>query len=86
MPPTRRATALLSILAYSFSFAVFGLQVNLLGPSLSVVAQRVGRPEADLGIIFTLSALRRRLAPAARQACRQQHQQREGEASARPTH
>jgi hypothetical protein len=37
-----------SILAYSYSFLVFGLEVNLLGPTAIDLAARAGVVEADL--------------------------------------
>jgi hypothetical protein len=37
-----------SIIAYSFSFLVFGLEVNLLGPSAIDLANQIGVEEADL--------------------------------------
>eukprot|EP00879_Flechtneria_rotunda_P004360 GHRR01004611.1.p1 GENE.GHRR01004611.1~~GHRR01004611.1.p1 ORF type:complete len:484 (+),score=180.38 GHRR01004611.1:284-1735(+) len=48
---------LCNIAAYSFSFLVFGMQVNLLGPTASVLATRVGVIEPDLGVIFTINGL-----------------------------
>lgn len=51
------AVAIGSIVAYSYSFLVFGLQVNLLGPTASVQASRLGVTEADLGLIFTVNGL-----------------------------
>jgi len=45
------------VLAYSYSFVAFGLQVNLLGPTVSVLARKLGVVEADLGIIFTINGL-----------------------------
>ncbi|KAF8055830.1 hypothetical protein HT031_006605 [Scenedesmus sp. PABB004] len=50
----RRLQAL-SVAAYGFSFLVFGVQVNLLGPTASALAARVGVVEADLGVIFTVN-------------------------------
>lgn len=46
-----------SVLAYAYSFVAFGLQVNLLGPTVSVLARKLGVVEADLGIIFTINGL-----------------------------
>eukprot|EP00878_Enallax_costatus_P009486 GHUV01009912.1.p1 GENE.GHUV01009912.1~~GHUV01009912.1.p1 ORF type:complete len:478 (+),score=131.75 GHUV01009912.1:2037-3470(+) len=46
-----------SVLAYGYSFLVFGLQVNLLGPTASIQASRLGVTEADLGLIFTVNGL-----------------------------
>lgn len=43
------------VLGYSLSFAAFGLQVNLLGPTASVLARKLEVVEADLGIIFTIN-------------------------------
>lgn len=51
------AVELGSVLAYGYSFLVFGLQVNLLGPTASVQAARLGVAEADLGLIFTVNGL-----------------------------
>lgn len=45
------------VLAYSYSFIAFGLQVNLLGPTASVLARKLGVVEADLGVIFTINGL-----------------------------
>jgi MFS superfamily sulfate permease-like transporter len=45
------------IVAYSIAFFVFGMQVNMLGPTASVVAQQVGVVEADLGIVFTVNGI-----------------------------
>lgn len=46
-----------SVLAYAYSFIAFGLQVNLLGPTVSVLARKLDVVEADLGIIFTINGL-----------------------------
>ncbi|KAF6265167.1 hypothetical protein COO60DRAFT_1118639 [Scenedesmus sp. NREL 46B-D3] len=51
------AIAVCSVIAYSFSFLVFGLQVNLLGPTAAVLAAKIGVVEADLGFIFTVNGL-----------------------------
>jgi MFS family permease len=50
-----KALTICSIVAYSFSFLVFGLQVNLLGPTAAVLAAKIGVVEADLGFIFTIN-------------------------------
>jgi MFS family permease len=52
-----KAVVLSCIIAYSFSFLVFGLQVNLLGPTAAVLAAKIGVVEADLGFIFTINGL-----------------------------
>ena len=46
-----------SVAAYAYSFVSFGLQVNLLGPTVSVLARKLGVVEADLGVIFTINGL-----------------------------
>uniref|UniRef100_A0A383VLH6 Major facilitator superfamily (MFS) profile domain-containing protein n=1 Tax=Tetradesmus obliquus TaxID=3088 RepID=A0A383VLH6_TETOB len=51
------AVVICCICAYSFSFLVFGLQVNLLGPTAAVLAAKIGVVEADLGFIFTITGL-----------------------------
>lgn len=45
------------VLAYAYSFVAFGLQVNLLGPTVSVLARKLNVVEADLGVIFTINGL-----------------------------
>jgi MFS family permease len=52
-----KAVTICCIAAYSFSFLVFGLQVNLLGPTAAVLAAKIGVVEADLGFIFTINGL-----------------------------
>ena len=56
-PPSKRSNLVdnLCIAAYCWSFLVFGLQVALLGPTSSEVAQSLGVLEADLGIVYTVN-------------------------------
>jgi len=48
---------LLCILAYCSSFVAFGLELNIVGPTLHDLASRTQLSEADLGIIFTVTGL-----------------------------
>lgn len=48
---------LCSVVGYCFAFFMFGLQVNLLGPTATVLAHKLGVVEPDLGVIFTINGL-----------------------------
>jgi hypothetical protein len=50
-----RWTDIFCIAAYCYCFLVFGLQVNLLGPTARELAASLQVVEADLGVIFTLN-------------------------------
>ena len=50
-----RATALASIAAYGFCFFCFGMQVNMLGPSVDALAARAAVRVDDLGYVSTLT-------------------------------
>jgi predicted MFS family arabinose efflux permease len=54
-PKRSRLVDNLCIAAYCWSFLVFGLQVALLGPTSSEVAQSLGVLEADLGVVYTVN-------------------------------
>jgi hypothetical protein len=47
--------ALGASLAYCLAFLAFGLEVNLLGPTLPELASRTGSSEEDFGPVFTLT-------------------------------
>lgn len=43
--------------SYCLAFLAFGLEVNLMGPTIPTLAKRTHVTEADLGPLFTLTGL-----------------------------
>jgi hypothetical protein len=57
--PARPTHARASTYLYCLAFLAFGLEANLLGPTIPELASRTGKTEEDFGPVFTLTGERR---------------------------